>query len=182
MRWLDVCRNSGRRLQRLASSIGSSLKNSYDAGAPPASAFVVLSCEPPLRLTTLQVAVTTLSQPTRSVRRTSGFVLVAKGFQESPNSRITGYPSSGLDGICRTSVTNSNSIRDIARRKPLPARPDNPYVPAISQRSLFPKALASKSARSDCSWGSLALMCTNTHGGCKWRFTRNRTAAVLFKR
>src|SRR5688572_29502698 len=48
--------------------------SSYDAGVLPAFAFVVVSCEPPSRLTTLQVEVTTFRQRTRSVRRTSGFV------------------------------------------------------------------------------------------------------------
>jgi hypothetical protein len=41
----------------------------------PAFAFVVVSCGPPSRLTTLQVEVTTFSQHTRSVQRASGFVV-----------------------------------------------------------------------------------------------------------
>jgi hypothetical protein len=52
------------------------LKNSFDAGVLPTSAFVESSCEPPLRLTNLLDGVTLVVKPTRSVRRPSGFVLV----------------------------------------------------------------------------------------------------------
>src|SRR6516164_817399 len=52
------------------------LENSFDAGVLPASASVESSCEPPLRLTNLPDGVTPRGKLTRSVRRTSGFVLV----------------------------------------------------------------------------------------------------------
>src|SRR5262249_10902504 len=74
---LDSCRNNGRNPRPRINKVGWCWGSSYDAGVLPASFDVVVSCEPPLRLTTLQAAAyPSWLSPRVSVRRASGFVLV----------------------------------------------------------------------------------------------------------
>src|SRR5262249_50623964 len=75
---LDSCRSGEGTLLRHTDKLGSWWGRRYDAGVPPASAFAVASCEPPFEAHTVPALVLSLlAQPTRSVRRVSGFVQVS---------------------------------------------------------------------------------------------------------